>query len=282
MANKDANCSSNPQIINGQQTSRVLSAHPKEAAKASVLVKAMQVPKDPSGGGDAFDGLLSRIVQGTNWQNAISPSDLVSNDRKQIEIERNLRKLGYIYLRTYIWVLSNRKPKHREGKVQLINATEWSKLLRKNLGKKNCELSAEDIKRITDLFLGFKESPQSKILPNEAFGYWKITVERPLRIQGIEPNRVYKPAEIKQLKVEHGTSLDVPAVIRKKTKSVVEYEPDPDLRDTEQVPLLEKGGIAAFFDREVKPHAPDAWIDEEATKIGYDVLHAAAHDERDV
>ncbi|XZE21797.1 type I restriction-modification system subunit M [Pirellulaceae bacterium SH449] len=83
---------------------------------------------------------------------------------------------------TYIWVLSNRKPKHRKGKVQLIDATQWFKPLRKNLGKKNCELSPEDIQRICDTFLKFEETEQSKIFDNEAFGYRKIVVERPLRL----------------------------------------------------------------------------------------------------
>jgi len=83
---------------------------------------------------------------------------------------------------TYIWVLTNRKPEHRKGKVQLIDATGIYQPLRKNLGKKNCELSDEQIKRITDMFLAFEETEQSKIFPNEAFGYWKITVERPLRL----------------------------------------------------------------------------------------------------
>ena len=83
---------------------------------------------------------------------------------------------------TYIWVLSNRKPEHRRGKVQLIDATQWSRPLRKNLGSKNCELSDEDIQRICNTFLAFEETEQSKIFPNEAFGYWKVTVERPLRL----------------------------------------------------------------------------------------------------
>jgi type I restriction enzyme M protein len=77
-------------------------------------------------------------------------------------------------------VLTNRKPKHRKGQVQLIDATQWFKPLRKNLGKKNCELSPDDLKRICDAYLAFKETPQSKIFPNAAFGYWKVTVERPL------------------------------------------------------------------------------------------------------
>jgi type I restriction enzyme M protein len=84
---------------------------------------------------------------------------------------------------TYIWVISNRKAEHRKGKVQLIDATQWSKPLRKNLGKKNCELSEEDIQRICDAFLAFEETEQSKNFPNAAFGYWKVTVERPLRLK---------------------------------------------------------------------------------------------------
>ena len=83
---------------------------------------------------------------------------------------------------TYIWVLSNKKTKPRRGKVQLIDATQWFKPLRKNLGKKNCELSPEDIQRICDTFMAFEETEQSKIFANEAFGYRKITVERPLRL----------------------------------------------------------------------------------------------------
>jgi len=84
---------------------------------------------------------------------------------------------------TYIWVLTNRKPVHRQCKVQLIDATEWFKPLRKNLGKKNCELSPDDIRSIVEVFLAFEETEQSKIFLNAAFGYWKITVERPLRLR---------------------------------------------------------------------------------------------------
>lgn len=91
---------SNPQVINGQQTSRMLALDGEKAAAASVLVKVMQVPRDPSAvSGDGFDKLVSRIVANTNWQNAINYADLVSNDRVQIEIERALRKVGYVYLR---------------------------------------------------------------------------------------------------------------------------------------------------------------------------------------
>ena len=192
---------------------------------------------------------------------------------------------------TYVWVLTNRKPARRKGKVQLIDATQWFKPLRKNLGKKNCELSGEDIQRICDTFLAFKETEQSKIFPNAAFGYWKVTVERPLRLRGIDPNRAYTPKEIKALKEASERDEAAPPVIRKihrkgaqanalrglfevtidRKPAVVEYEPDSDLRDTEQVPLLEASGIEAFLRREVLPHAPDAWYDLESVKVGYEI-----------
>ena len=192
---------------------------------------------------------------------------------------------------TYVWVLTNRKPAHRQGKVQLIDATTWYQPLRKNMGKKNCELGEKDITRICDTFLDFKESEQSKIFDNAAFGYWKVTVERPLRIQGIDSNRAYKAAEIKKLKEDGERSEDAPPVIRKIHKrgteaaplrglfaatidgrsTVVEYEPDTDLRDTEQIPLQEAGGIEAFFEREVLPYAADAWYQPDNVKIGYEI-----------
>jgi type I restriction enzyme M protein len=175
--------------------------------------------------------------------------------------------------------------------VQLIDATQWFKPLRKNLGKKNCELSDDDIARICDTFLKFEETEQSKIFPNAAFGYWKVTVERPLRLKGIDTERAYNPKEIKALKAEGNVDEAAPPVVKKihkkgvaadplrglfpatigGKKCVVEYEPDTDLRDTEQVPLLEDGGIEAFLRREVLPHAADAWYDPGSVKTGYEV-----------
>jgi type I restriction enzyme M protein len=313
---------------------------------------------------------------------------------------------------TYIWVLSNRKPVHRKGQVQLIDASQWFKPLRKNLGKKNCELSPEDITRISHTFLDFKETPESKLFPNATFGYWKVTVERPLRlhsqltlraiatlrfasgdeelrsmlyeelgeglftdfakiagrlekrledwgsddsedeenekggtsIKGLPDKKKKKLLDPKTwerdnylvevatiLRAELGEMVfqdynvfrervnetlrdkaiklsgpdlklilktvswhveTAPPVIAKLHKPgkvdaeplcglfegivngkpvVLEYEPDSELRDTEQVPLLEEGGIEAFIRREVLPYAPDAWIKENATKIGYEV-----------
>jgi type I restriction enzyme M protein len=193
---------------------------------------------------------------------------------------------------TYVWVLANRKPEHRKGRVQLIDATAWFKPLRKNLGKKNCEFSEEDITRICETFLNFKESEQSKIFPNAAFGYSKVTIERPLRLAGVDPNRAYSPKEIKALLAEGGRDETAPPAIIKVHKgikvaadplhglfettiggkrAVVEYESDAELRDTEQVPLLEPGGIDAFVRREVLPHVPDAWIDQSGIKVGYEI-----------
>jgi type I restriction enzyme M protein len=311
---------------------------------------------------------------------------------------------------TYIWVLTNKKPTHRQGKVQLIDASNWFKPLRKNLGKKNCELSTEDIDRISTTFLEFKESPESKIFPNAAFGYWKVTVERPLRLHSrITPAALTAlqiasgdqeirqalldefgdalPRTIQALRSEVNQFLDgwggddeesdeddeppkrslpekkrkklldaatwerdqrlvdaaqvllemfgdelfedhnhfrsevvralklqgiklgaadlkvlyrevswreesAPPVIAKVHKpgkqiadplrglfedtiggkpAIVEYEPDSELRDTEQVPLLEDGGVEAFIRREVLPYTPDAWIKDDATKIGYEI-----------
>ena len=159
---------------------------------------------------------------------------------------------------TYIWVLSNRKPAHRRGYVQIIDASKWFTPLRRNLGQKNCELSDEDIDRICDTFLAFEESEQSRIFPNEAFGYWKVTVDRPLRLVGIDSERVYKAREMRELRATAQRSADAPAVIKRIYRQgtapdplhglferniggrtvVVEYERDNDLQDTEQAPLL--------------------------------------------
>jgi len=335
---------------------------------------------------------------------------LIENDWLEAIVALPLNLFYNTGIATYIWVLTNKKPAHRQGKVQLIDATSWFKPLRKNLGKKNCELSAEDIDRISATFLDFKESPESKIFANAAFGYWKVTVERPLRlhsritpaaltalqiasgdqeirqalldefgdglarnVQALRsemnlfldgwggdddesdeeedaPKRTLPEKKRKKLldastwerdqrlvdaaqlllemfgdelfedhnhfRAEVGRALKLqgsklgaadlkllykavswreetaPPVIAKVYKpgkqtadplhgffedtiggkpAIVEYETDSDLRDTEQVPLLEEGGIEAFIQREVLPYTPDAWIKDDATKIGYEI-----------
>ncbi|MHB0970356.1 MAG: type I restriction-modification system subunit M [Thermoanaerobaculia bacterium] len=216
---------------------------------------------------------------------------IIENDWLEAIVALPLNMFYNTGIATYVWLLTNRKPEHRRGKVQLIDATRWYKPLRKNLGKKNCELAPEDIDRICETFLKFEESEESKIFPNEAFGYWKVSVERPLRIKGAEPDRAYTPREIKALRETGERDESAPPVIRKVHKKgakgealrglfeatiggkqiVVEYEPDSDLRDTEQIPLVEEGGIEAFLRREVLPHAADAWYDPGTVKTGYEI-----------
>ncbi len=270
---------------------------------------------------------------------------IIENDWLEAIIALPLNMFYNTGIATYIWVLTNRKPEERRGKVQLIDATKWFRPLRKNLGKKNCELSPDDIARVMESFLAFEETPQSKLFPNQALGYWRVTVERPLRLsvdlseeplarfrracravdeeplanlverlaQRLGPgpygdfNRFVADVEAEALRsgvkltakreklvrtslaMKDETAEPVIKRIHRPDKAtanplygryalpvngkpaVVEYEPDPDLRDTEQIPLLEEGGIPAFFQREVLPHVPDAWIESGATRIGYEI-----------
>ena len=270
---------------------------------------------------------------------------IIENDWLEAIVALPLNMFYNTGIATYIWVLSNRKAEHRKGKVQLIDATQWHTSLRRNLGSKNCELSDEDIRRICDAFLNFKESEHSKIFPKEAFGYWKVVVERPLRLKvdlSLERRRNFRDA-CRDAKEEplsnlvdrvgaefgpgphrdfnrfmsavaadaraHGVKLTTkrktllktslasrdeaaePAIkaVHRKCASerdelrglylasiggkptVVEYEPDPELRDTEQVPLLHEGGIEAFLRCEVLPYAPDAWYVPGSVKVGYEI-----------
>lgn len=152
---------------------------------------------------------------------------------------------------TYVWIISNRKPEARKGKVQLIDASGMWQKMRKSLGSKRKELSDAHIEHITRLFGDFVEAqdaegkPLSRIFDNEDFGYHSITVERPLRD-------------------EHGQ-----IVLGSKGKQKGKPQADTSLRDTENVPYTED--VMAYFQREVLPHAPDAWIDPDKTKVGYEI-----------
>ena len=151
---------------------------------------------------------------------------------------------------TYVWIVSNRKPAARKGKVQLIDASSFWQKMRKSLGSKRKELSPEHIDDITRLFGQFEEStrdgvPISRIFNNEDFGYRTITVERP----------------------ERDAAGNI--VLGSKGKGKGKPVPDSSLRDTENVPLSED--VETYFKREVLPHAPDAWIDHDKTKIGYEI-----------
>ena len=216
---------------------------------------------------------------------------IIENDWLEAIVAMPLNMFYNTGIATYVWVITNRKPEHRKGHVQLIDATEWYRPLRRNLGQKTRELSDEDIQRISEAFLDFEETEKSKIFPNEAFGYWKVTVERPLRIEGIDPEKAHTAKEIKELRATGQRSeLDFPVIKKihgrnavasplnglfqatiKGQPTVFEYEPDPELRDTEHIPLLHKGGINAFLEKEVLPYAPDAWYLPGQEKIGYEI-----------
>jgi type I restriction enzyme M protein len=151
---------------------------------------------------------------------------------------------------TYVWILSNRKPAARKGKVQLIDGSGFWQKMRKSLGSKRKELASEHIESITKLFGSFVEEtrdgrPISRIFRNEDFGYRTITVERPQRDESGK------------------------AVLGRKGKGTGKPMADADLRDTENVPLSED--VDEYFKREVLPHAEDAWIDHDKTKLGYEI-----------
>jgi len=243
---------------------------------------------------------------------------------------------------TYIWIVTNRKNSDpmrgpvRTGKIQLVNAVDFYQKMRKSLGNKRNEITEEQIKEITRIYGEFKENEYCKIFDNEDFGYQKIVVERPLRLnfQVTEEriNNLYNETAFNNLaksrkkgeaglkEIEEGKKLQQQIIDTLKTMdSTIVYknrdeftkvlkktfktaginlnspllkailsalserdetadicvdnkgnpEPDPDLRDTENVPLKED--IHEYFEREVKPHVPDAWIDESKTKIGYEI-----------
>ncbi|MFC8960796.1 N-6 DNA methylase [Bacillus subtilis] len=246
---------------------------------------------------------------------------------------------------TFVWVVTNRKAAHRNGKVQLIDATNLKSPLRKHLGNKNCELTPDLRKQISDLLINFDENDYSKIFDNQEFGYHKVTIERPLRLsvdlgnKNLEKfievceqqkdtiletiikkiaakynysvvldfnefisslneisNSLGEKLSSKRLNLvkNHLAQVDEKAerVIKKVYRlgkvevnplygkfgvmidgrqSIVEYEADINLRETEEVPLLHEGGIKSFFQNEVQAFVEDAWIDESKTQIGYEI-----------
>lgn len=208
---------------------------------------------------------------------------------------------------TYIWVLSNKKEARRKGKIQLIDATQMKSPLRKNMGNKNCEFTPDIRKEIIRIFLDMEESDVSKIFDNSEFGYWNVTVDRPLRLR-VFPEREIpeKDEKGKVLFKKHTELLDVRHAVQEAAKTapfddwdafakatklkktqlkkirpyITETDPeakevageaDPELRDTENIPFQYEGGIHTFIEKEVLPYAPDAYVDEDKTKIGYEI-----------
>lgn len=202
---------------------------------------------------------------------------------------------------TFIWILSNKKEERRKGKIQLIDASKMKSPLPRNMGKKNCEFTSDIRNEIVRIFLEMEESEVSMIFNNEDFAYWSITVERPLHLR-VYPDReipadTFKKAdELVAVKkaiasVPAGTPTDDWTAFAKATKLkasilkkirpfITEKDPtaqpiggecDSDLRDSELVPFTYEGGIEAFMQNEVLTYAPDAWVDEKKTQIGYEI-----------
>ncbi len=216
-------------------------------------------------------------------------------------------------LGTYIWVLSNKKEDRRKGKVQLIDASQMKEEIKKKLGDKKYELTPELRKKIIELYLAFDEADKhySRVFDNEDFGYYHITVNRPLRLSVVCTDEAVESlaAEDKQFgelvsRVVHNDSLDYNSVesmleaeakkasikltakriklfrnamtqVNPSAKPVMTssgvYEPDKDLSDLEKVPLKYPGGIEAYFNTEILPYSEDAWIDYDSIKIGYEI-----------
>lgn len=253
---------------------------------------------------------------------------------------------------TYIWILSNRKEERRKGKIQLIDGSKIKTPLRKNMGKKNCELSKENQKEILDLYLNFEENDKSKIFDNEEFGYYQVTVERPLRqkvtinddtlsefkevltkmgvLDGKFDKKTLKNFSYMGVKNTKGSRDELSNTEKmksyleiliklKKEEDYLDYKnfekkfneearglagitinninktglldlfiskdengevikdskgnitPDPDLRDTEQIPLSYDGGIESFIEKEVLPYHSDAWVDKNFIQRGYEI-----------
>ena len=142
---------------------------------------------------------------------------------------------------TYVWILTNTKAPQRRGKVQLVDASDMGTKMRKSLGNKRNYLTAESIDAISALVQSFEEGEHVRIFPTHAFGYTKVRVERPLLTPKGKP----------------------------KTGRDGSPKPDTKKRDYERVPLSDD--IDAYFEREVRPHVPDAWMDRDADKVGYEI-----------
>lgn len=207
-------------------------------------------------------------------------------------------------LSTYIWILSNRKEERRKRKIQLIDASEMKSPLRKNMGDKGCELTPEIRKEIVRIFMEMEESERSMVFDNNEFGFWSITVERPLRLR-VYPDReipesVFRKKEemasvrealssvpkdtplndwnafAKATKLKSGVLKRIRPYITERDLLAcpVEGEADAELRDTETVPFTYEGGIDAFMKNEVLSYAPDAFVNEKKIRIGYEVSFA--------
>jgi len=217
-------------------------------------------------------------------------------------------------LATYIWLLTNSKSPARQGKVQLINAATFCEKMTPSLGAKRKQIPAQHLDRICEIHRGCADGPYSRILPNREFGYRRVTIERPLRLRfQAAPERIrdvqnkFTPQVIRALaemdahtvygdqsafdaalqaacagagvKLGRTVARRIREALAGQDDSAAIYRdaknrplPDPDLRDNEDVPLDQD--LQSWFEREVLPHAPDAWIASGEPRVGYAIAFA--------
>ncbi len=218
-------------------------------------------------------------------------------------------------LATYIWVLTNRKTPARKGKVQLINAVRFAEKMRRSLGGKRNEIPPAQIDEICGIYREFSDGPHARILRNEDFGYRRITVERPLRLnfqasreritraiqnkftpaaiealRGLDPATVYRDSSAfykalaaafarSQHKLGRTLARRIGEALGQQDDDAAVYpdakgrpRPAADLRDYEDIPLGQD--VQSWFEREVLPQAPDAWIADAEPRIGYVISFA--------
>lgn len=210
------------------------------------LMHLMSKMKRPEDGGSrlalVFNGspLFSGSPSKTKNESSIRQW-IIENDLLEAVIALPNQLFYNTGISTYVWVISNHKPTERKGKVQLINAIDFSKKMSKSLGNKRNEITKKQIAEITKIYGEFQANEYSKIFDNKAFGYAKVTVERPER------------------------NAKGQVVTDKKGNP----KPDSSLRDTENIPLTMD--IQEYMEKEVLPHVPDAWVDHSKTNIGYEV-----------
>jgi len=165
---------------------------------------------------------------------------IIENDWLETIVSLPDRMFFNTGITTYIWIVTNKKDKKRKGHIQLIDGSSFWTSMKKNLGDKGKYQSEDQIKELFDIYQSYSENEFCKIYPNNFFGYTKVTVEQPL--------------------IENGK------IVTDKTKKP---KPDTSKRDNERVPLSES--VEEYFEREVKPHLPDAWMDRSKDKIGYEI-----------
>ena len=217
---------------------------PRVSDGALMFLQHMISKMKPSNGGSRIGIVFNRsplFTGGAGSGESEIRRWIIENDRLEAIIALPDQLFYNTGIFTYVWIVTNRKPKERKGKVQLINAVSFFTKMKKSLGNKRNEISPKQIEEITKMYGDFKRGKYSKIFDNEELGYWQITIERPER--------------------------DAKGNIVKDNKG--KPKADGSLRDTENVPL--KDNIKKYFEKEVLPHVPDAWIDETKTKKGYEI-----------